>query len=474
LVPALQAAGIASINLARLVDFPWLPPHCNTAPSVARSWPENAGCPDRLGSHMLNHLHLKNVGLAPDIRVDWAPRINLIAGDNGLGKSFLLDLAWWALTRTWAGPVALPAPSAKAASIGYSVQGSSRAAVDVSCSFRRTDASWPLKANRPPMPGIVVYIRIDGGFSVWDPARNYWRTDPGRPAAYHFAAPQVWDGLDLNGQRVCEGLERDWVNWQQGRKPQFAALESALRALSPPGEPLRTGEPQRVFIGEGRDRPTLLVGRQTVPVSLASAGVRRVLALAYFLVWAWHEHREAARLLGKQPEERMVVLFDEPETHLHPRWQRAILPSLMSAISALRGGGSRAPQLLIASHSPLVAASMEPYFDPELDDLIHLGLEHGVVKVMQGTWATQGDVNNWLVSDTFGLEQARSMEAEQAIEAAEACMRGDKPLPDGLDSEAAIHKALQRLLSAGDEFWPRWLIETGAVAGAKPARKAGK
>ena len=280
---------------------------------------------------MLQYLHLKNVGLAPDVRVDWAERVNLIAGDNGLGKSFLLDLAWWALTRTWASAVAMPSPSAKKATIEYGVRGAGKSTVTVASTFRRADESWPLEAKRPPMPGIVVYIRIDGGFSVWDPARNYWRTDPARPAAYHFQAPQVWDGLDIKGQRVCEGLERDWVNWQEGRKPQFKVLEEVLRVLSPPSEPLRVGQPQRVFLGEGRDRPTLLVGNQTVPVSLASAGVRRVLALAYFLVWAWHEHRAAAQLLGKKPEDRFVVLFDEPETHLHPRWQRAILPSVLTA-----------------------------------------------------------------------------------------------------------------------------------------------
>ena len=60
---------------------------------------------------MLKYLHLNHVGLAPDIQVEWADRLNLIAGDNGLGKSFLLDLAWWALTRTWAGAVALPTGS---------------------------------------------------------------------------------------------------------------------------------------------------------------------------------------------------------------------------------------------------------------------------------------------------------------------------------------------------------------------------
>jgi hypothetical protein len=408
---------------------------------------------------MLKYLHLKNVGLSPESQVEWADRLNLIAGDNGLGKSFLLDLAWWALTRTWASSVALPIDSKKAV-IEYAVQGKTKKPTTVSSNFNRADGSWPLPAARPVMPGIVVYIRIDGGFSVWDPARNYWRTDPGRPAAYHFNADDVWNGLEVNGQRVCEGLERDWVSWQEGRKPQFQALIKVLELMSPPTEPLRVGQPQRVFVGEGRDRPTLLVGNQTVPVALASAGVRRILALVYFLVWAWHEHGVAAKLLGKKPEDRFVILFDEPETHLHPRWQRTVLPSMLHAIDHLRGAGGVPAQVLVATHSPLVLASLEPVFDPALDDLIHLTLQGGQVVLDQGGWATQGDVSNWLVSETFGLEQARSQESEKAIEAAEAFMRGERALPKGLNTKANIHAQLQRLLPAGDAFWPRWLVKT--------------
>lgn len=418
---------------------------------------------------MLKHLQLSNVGLSPSTRVDWAPRLNLIAGDNGLGKSFLLDLAWWALTRTWAGAAALPM-SSKKASVEFGIKGKTAAPKVISSTYSKADGSWPLPAARPVMPGIVVYIRIDGGFSVWDPARNYWRTDPARPDAYHFKAEEVWSGLEVNGQRVCEGLERDWVNWQEGRKPQFRALEKVLEVMSPKLEPLRAGQPQRVFIGEGRDRPTLLVGNQTVPVALASAGVRRVLALVYFLVWAWHEHNVAAKLLGKKPEDRFVILFDEPETHLHPRWQRTIVPSMLKAIDELRGAKGTPPQVLVATHAPLVAASIEPLFDAALDDLIHLSLVSGQVQLEQGAWATQGDVTNWLVSETFGLEQARSMEAEQAIEAAEAFMRDERPLPAGLDSKKAIHAQLQKLLPAGDHFWPRWLVHTQAIRGAKGAR----
>lgn len=409
---------------------------------------------------MLKYIHLKNVGLAAETRIEWAPRFNLITGDNGLGKSFLLDVSWWALTRTWAHGIALPSPDSRA-TIEYLVQGRGVAAAPVKSTFRRENESWPLTAGRPTMPGIVVYIRIDGGFSVWDPARNYWRSDPGRPAAYHFNATDVWDGLDLAGLRVCEGLERDWITWQAGKTQQFAALEKVLEMLSPVHERLRPGAPRRLFLGEGRDRPTLMIGSQTVPVALASAGVRRILAMAYFLVWAWHEHREAARLLNKRPEDRFVILFDEPETHLHPRWQRTILPSLLTAVNAMREVSAETQmQMVVATHSPMVAASLEPIFNDEIDDVVQLTTRSGKVTIEQGSWAKQGDASSWLVSPMFGLDQARSLEAEQAIEAAEAWMRGIRTLPKGLDSKKQIHASLQRLLPALDEFWPRWVVKT--------------
>ncbi|WVM93026.1 ATP-binding protein [Halopseudomonas pachastrellae] len=50
---------------------------------------------------MLKQLKLTNVGPAPLMELEFGERLNLITGDNGLGKSFLLDIAWWALTGKW-------------------------------------------------------------------------------------------------------------------------------------------------------------------------------------------------------------------------------------------------------------------------------------------------------------------------------------------------------------------------------------
>ena len=58
---------------------------------------------------MLERIELENVGPAPEMALDLQRRLNLITGDNGLGKSFLLDVAWWALTRKWP-PRPQPAP----------------------------------------------------------------------------------------------------------------------------------------------------------------------------------------------------------------------------------------------------------------------------------------------------------------------------------------------------------------------------
>jgi len=57
---------------------------------------------------MIRELHLKRVGPAPEFNVEFADRLNLFTGDNGLGKTFLLDIVWWALTGTWAGNPAWP------------------------------------------------------------------------------------------------------------------------------------------------------------------------------------------------------------------------------------------------------------------------------------------------------------------------------------------------------------------------------
>ena len=40
---------------------------------------------------MITHLGIANVGPAPDMELDFGSRLNLLTGDNGLGKSLGLS-----------------------------------------------------------------------------------------------------------------------------------------------------------------------------------------------------------------------------------------------------------------------------------------------------------------------------------------------------------------------------------------------
>jgi recombinational DNA repair ATPase RecF len=103
---------------------------------------------------MLSGLRLENVGPIPDVSLSFAPRMNLFTGDNGLGKTFLLDILWWSLTRKWphevnsaltSGFAARPTTTGIDAKIGFTVDGKSKA-VSYESSYSPREESWIGKA----------------------------------------------------------------------------------------------------------------------------------------------------------------------------------------------------------------------------------------------------------------------------------------------------------------------------------------
>lgn len=423
---------------------------------------------------MLNYLHLKGVGPSPEFGpINFAPRLNIITGDNGLGKSFLLDITWWALTRTWPrGNAAIPQVDARKPAISYSYTKSTPGNFEDTSTFKKSTQEWPLRQGRPAIPGVVIYAGVDGSFSAWDPARNYWNSsdaDGGapRPSAFNFSPEEVWNGLTSpSGTKHCNGLIRDWVMWQKSQDPAFSDLKKVLHALSPsnPGknrqatpEYLEPGRPLRLGLDVTEYPSVRMPYGQDVALTHASAGIRRIAALAYLLVWTWNEHLLACKQTGRRQAKEIIFLIDEIECHLHPQWQRQIVPALMRVMQSLTE--KKVPvQLLVATHSPLVLTSIESAFDPNNDAIFSIELEKKGAHITEELWAKQGDVVNWLVSDMFGLKQARSIEAETVIEAAEAWMRGEKAsLPDSLNTEEKINKELVKTLASHDHFWPRWI-----------------
>lgn len=415
---------------------------------------------------MLERLELRDVGPAPSMQLDFGPRLNLFTGDNGLGKTFLLDVAWFALTDTWPGYPAAPHRGPGVEPEIVQVMRHGEVVHRVTSSFDFANQSWETSLSREASerPDVVFYARVDGSFSIWDPLREAghvhfplgsisWGAVPG----FHFTPKEIWNGLtadDHDKTVLCNGLIRDWVTWQLQRSDTFAILTRVLEVLSPePGETIRPGaSTTRVSVHDVRDVPTIDLPYGTIPVVLASAGMKRILSLAYLLVWTWREHVETAKLKNTAPARSMVVLVDEVEAHLHPRWQRVILPALLRVVQELEA--SIEVQFFITTHAPLVLASAEPHFDEARDALFVLDLEGGRVEISKPPWAPRGDASAWLTSDVFDLAQARSVEAERAILQAMAAMR-QPDLP--IEEVKRIHHELRAVLKDTDPFWARWL-----------------
>lgn len=421
---------------------------------------------------MLKHLKLHNLGPASSLELTLSPRLNLITGDNGLGKSFLLDVAWWAMTRKWpaeinplltAGQKAIPRQSGEA-TIDFSFSGKSKDEQYLS-TYQRREQAWTGRSGRPSNPGLVVYAMADGSFAVWDPARNYWRTQndvdvQDRPPAYVFTPAQVWNGLPgESGNWLCNGLIRDWASWQREGGETFKHLKAVLNVLSPSAqEPLVPGDLTRISPDDVRDMPTLRMPYgNDVAVLHASSGMRRIMALAYFLVWCWSEHQQAAKLLDEPTTNQAVFLVDEVESHLHPQWQRTVVPALLKVMQSLIVGAE--VQLLAVTHSPLVMASVEPEFDPNRDAWFDLDLVAtqpqvpATVALTQRPFVRLGEVGRWLVSDAFDLASTRSIQAEKALkEAADLLAQAE------VDHERAkaLDARLRGLLGDTDPFWIRW------------------
>lgn len=397
--------------------------------------------PEPAPSRPVEGLFLHGMTFAPETIAPLGARMTLLVGDNSTGKSVVLDALWWALTGSWTRDThpLVPAPAANgSAKIGlrFADGGEHHARFDPKLERWQRPEAWK------GAEALVVYARIDGGYSVYEPVHG---------AALRLSADEVFDGQRVDGASICNGLIEDVANWQMRLRGLFDAMNRSLSALSPPGEPLVFGDPERASVHDAREIPTVALPYGRIPVTQASASVKRIASLAYALLWAWREHQETAKLAHEPTARNVVVLIDEIEAHLHPAWQRCVLPGLLAALEETSREVS--VQAVVVTHSPLVLASAEPIFDRERDKLLHMALRERKVSLEDMVFEREGDIAAWLTSPAFGLRSTRSVEAEKAVTLAqELATSPDATLEQLLEANAEI----TRLLPPTDPIFVRW------------------
>ena len=106
-----------------------------------------------------------------------------------------------------------------------------------------------------------------------------------------------------------------------------------------------------------------------------------------------------------------IVLIDEIDLHLHPKWQRTVVPRLVETFPNC--------QFLVSTHSPHVVTHVQP----ENLHLLEMG-EGGLVTRRAGE--SYGKTVERVLEDLMGLETTRPDEVDKELRAIYQCIGRDE------------------------------------------------
>lgn len=178
-----------------------------------------------------------------------------------------------------------------------------------------------------------------------------------------------------------------------------------------------------------------------------------------------------------------VVLVDEIDLHLHPDWQRVVLPTLAKALPRV--------QFIVTTHSPLVVGSLEAA------NLFVLEAEGDATQVKRLPERVHGrSAEQILLSPYFGLESTRAPEAARKLgELADQASRGnveasmeylallsggmsrqdlERPQGKTAPSAASVRRTRKASATESDAVIGEALQKISAKATRRPARRTSK
>lgn len=317
-------------------------------------------------------LKLANVRSIKAAELRFQPGFNLVVGDNGAGKTTVLEALAVCISeyvRAGArGPDVRPFKK-DAIRIGA-------ASLDVECGFVGDGSSHRFVLHKPrgqtegrgkkgfignQPAGYSRGVGQEDGSGIGAGCAN--RAEPeGRPLGVLYstarAVPRERPPRSLGARSVAYRdalLDRDvglgyfasWLSMKQSidverNQQALTAVQSAVRRFLPGYDNLRLS---------GADDPVLLIDRrgETLAVRQLSHGERGILAVMLDLTWRMgHLNSELTDPAG---EAGAVVLIDEIDLHLHPKWQRQIACKLTETFPRC--------QFIATTHSPQVIGEVE-------------------------------------------------------------------------------------------------------------------
>ena len=199
--------------------------------------------------------------------------------------------------------------------------------------------------------------------------------------------------------------------------------EGEVIKIHPP-DVLDTGRPSGVYVNT-------FTG--PVPMSALSLGHRTTAGWVMDLAWRFiNRYRESPCPL----EEPAVVLIDEIDLHLHPRWQREIIKKLSALFPAT--------QFIATSHSPLIVQVADTA------NLVLLQKRDGDVEIVQDTAVPRNLRVDQILNSLFGVQGSRNEHIESLFaQRAELADKADRS-PEEEDLLRDIRRQIDELPTAQD------------------------
>jgi hypothetical protein len=386
-------------------------------------------------------LRLKNIKAFEDTGIiEFGPKCSLFVGENSAGKSTLLRSVALAMAGVELSNQIEPRP------LSYLRQGSEEGAIEVSFAlqadfgseeefviglairrgetgFRALDAaSMTLSLHNCASRLDILRRRTDDKFGflcAYGPFRTF--SDPSSlvPAKDKVTLDRIASLFDPHASVIDPDLAAKLFSGQltsfRGAPDRLSldlleAIQKHLRHLLPawgePGVTLSAGVP---------------LHGHAVPFRDLSDGYASLVALIGHL---FRYALDGSGWMDDPASISGVALIDEIDAHLHPTWQRRVLPDLTSVFPNL--------QILATTHSPLVAGSVDAHC------IQHLARpqESRGVEIRKYEMALQGlEADQILTGPLFGLDDTRDLQTQEdekrydelrALESPSAEQRADR------------------------------------------------
>lgn len=347
----------------------------------------------------LNNVHISNYRCIENLQIEFRPGTNIILGDNGVGKTSILSAIATGLSGYLEGVKGITPRNIMVGDIRFRMKalGGASAAmefltpVEISCnaSYEQEHFSWVRsRKDESSESRTKTYIRdiasatsikhfaqdITNNFDGMLPILRYLGTARTNPSVVK-ASTKSSDAVNDRrcGYLGCLHSAIDWnliKNWclkmemehffQQAPMPEYEAFKNMVSNVMMVINELdhrpkiyysqRFGE----IIYQEYDNPT--------PITYLSAGyqsiLRMVMDIAFRIATLNPQHGEK---MNKTPG---IVLIDELDMALHPKWQWTVLRALRETFPNI--------QFIVATHSPILISSCKDEY------LIHIDNDHQI------------------------------------------------------------------------------------------------